>query len=27
MTSRKSFVIEEIQLLLDLFHDVVPDRE
>jgi hypothetical protein len=27
MTVRKSMVIEEIQLLLDLFLDVVPDRE
>ena len=27
MTNRKSIVIEEIQLLLDLFHDLVPDQE
>lgn len=27
MTARKSFVIEEIQALLDLFHDVVPDKD
>ncbi len=27
MTVRKSLVIEEIQLLLDLFIDVVPDQE
>ena len=27
MTIRKSVVVEEIQLLLDLFHDDVPDQE
>ena len=27
MTIRKSMVIEEMQMLLDLFHDSVPDKE
>ena len=27
MSARKSLVIEEIQLLLDLFLDIVPDQE
>ena len=27
MTIRKSIVVEEIQMLLDLFHESVPDQE